>query len=177
MRFKSFNWKSLQKYTNPKSADDLNRFLEKLPQNAGQTVLIAAAIAWAMAAAGGIYTAIETQQLTELRESLKETEALKPSVPKIKNVGIDKAEIDSFVEKAKVSYKGLDIKVNGSTILITARDTRNFAEFREAIGHVQNGGNGWRVSLEKLCVGRECDKQYKLAASLKVNKVSVEKPS
>ncbi len=175
MSLKSFDIKTLQKYFSAQSADDLNRFLEKMPQNVGQTVLIAAAIAWGMAAAVGLYTAIQTQKLTELRAELKATEALKPSVPKIKNIAIPKKEVEKFVEHAKKSYRGIDIKSNGSTIIITARSTLNFAEFREAIGHVQNGGDGWRVSLEKLCVGRECDKQYKLAASLKVNKVSVEK--
>lgn len=177
MNFKSFDWSFLKKITNPQASADLNRFLEKLPQNAGQTVLIAAAIAWGMAAASGLYTALQVQKMTELRETLKATEALKPMVPSIKNVGIDKKDVDTFVAKAKESYKGLDIKANGSTIIITAKSTANFTEFREAIGHVQNGGNGWRVSLEKLCVGRECDKQFKLAASLKVNKVSVEKNS
>ena len=172
---KSFDWKSLNKYFTSKASDDLNRFLEKLPQNAGQTVLIAAAIAWGMAAAAGLFTAIQTQKMIELRAQLKETEALKPSVPTIKNVGIAKKDVENFVLKAKESYKGLDIKANGSSIIITGRTTRNFTEFRESIGHVQNGGNGWRVSLEKLCVGRECDKQSHLAASLKVNKVSVGK--
>lgn len=175
MDIKSFDWKSLQKYFGPKASDDLNRFLEKMPQHAGQTVLIAASIAWGMAAASGLFTALQTQQMTKLREELKEVTALKPAVPKIKNVGIAKKDVENFVNKAKESYKGLDIKANGSTIIITAKGTRNFTEFREAIGHVQNGGNGWRVSLEKLCVGRECDKRHKLAASLKVNKVSVEK--
>ena len=177
MKSNSFDWQKIQKYFSAQSADDLNKFLEKVPQNAGQTVLIAAGIAWAMAAAAGLYTAVETQRLTELRAELKETQALKPKVPKIKNVGIPKKELEAFVESAAKSYRGIDIKVNGSTIIITANSTSNFAEFREAIGHVQNGGDGWRVSLEKLCVGRECDKQHKLAVSLKVNKVSVENPS
>lgn len=175
MNLKSFDWKSLQKYFTAQSADDLNRFLEKMPQNVGQTVLIAAGIAWALAGASGLYTAIQTQQLTELRAELKATEALKPAVPEIKNIAIPKKEVEKFVESAKKSYRGIDIKANGSTIIITASSTLNFAEFREAIGHVQNGGAGWRVSLEKLCVGRECDKRFKLAASLKVNKVEVGK--
>lgn len=177
MSSKKFDWNSIQKYFSAQSTDDLNRFLEKMPQNAGQTVLIAAGIAWGMAATAGLYTAIQTQKLTELRAELKATEALKPSVPTIKNIAIPKNEVESFVEQAKKNYRGLDIKANGSTIIITAGSTVNFAEFREAIGHVQNGGDGWRVTLEKLCVGRECDRQYKLAASLKVNKVSVEKSS
>lgn len=176
MDLKSFDLQSLKRLTSSEASADLNRFLEKLPQHAGHSVLIAAAIAWGIAAMAGLFTAIQTQKMTELRAELKETQALKPAVPKIKNVGIAKKDVENFVAQAKESYKGLDIKANGSTIIITGRSTRNFTEFREAIGHVQNGGAGWRVSLEKLCVGRECDKQYKLAASLKVNKVSVETP-
>ena len=176
MDLKGLNLQNLKKYTDPKAADDLNRFLENLPQNAGRNVLIAAGIVWGLAAAVGLFTAVQTQKMTELRHELKETKALQPAVPTIKNVAIPKAEVEKFVNKAKESYRGIKLQANGSTIIITARGTGNFTEFREAIGHVQNGGSGWRVSLDKLCVGRECDKQYKLAASLKVNKVSVENP-
>lgn len=177
MDFKSFDIKKFEKYFSAKSSDDLNRFLEKLPHNAGKNVLIAAGVIWALAAGLGLYTSIQVQELTKVRAELKEVEALKPAVPTIKNVGISNDELKKFVEEAQKSYRGLDIKANGSTIIITASRTANFAEFREAIGHVQNGGDGWRVSLEKLCVGRDCDKSHKLAVSLKVNKVSVEKPS
>lgn len=176
MDFKSFNFKKYEKYFSAKSTDDLNRFLEKLPQHAGKNVLIAAGVIWAMAAALGLYTSIQAQELTKIRAELKETQALKPAVPTIKDIPISKAEVEKFVNEAKESYRGLDIKANGSTIVITSTRTSSFTEFREAIGHVQNGGDGWRVALEKLCVGRECDRNYKLAASLKVNKVSVEKP-
>ena len=177
MDFKSIDWKAfLNKLADPKSAGDLNSFLEKLPYHAGQTVLIAAGIAWAMAAVFGLYTTMQTQKLTELRAELKETQALKPNVPKIKNVPVKKAEIGKFLKKTEGLYRGLNIKQNNASVQITSVRTVNFTEFREAIGHIQNGGSGWRVTLEKLCVGRECGKQHKLGASLKINKVSVEKP-
>ena len=174
---KKFDWRSLQKYMDPKSSGDLNAFLEKLPQHAGQTVLIAAGIAWAMAGALGLYTSIQVKQLTEMRTELKEAQALTPIVPKISDVPIATGEVDAFIQKVKDSYTGLTFQVNGSTIVITSAQTSNFAKFREAIGHMQNGGSGWRVTLEKLCVGRECGDQAKLAVSLKVNKVSVENPA
>ncbi|MAZ76194.1 MAG: hypothetical protein CMH31_02715 [Micavibrio sp.] len=176
MDFKSFDFKSLKKLANPKAADDLNIFLEKLPQNAGKTVLIAAGVAWGAAAAIGLYTAVQMQGMIELRAQLKETKALKPAVPSIQEKPISKADVESFVKEASDIYRGIDIKANGSSVVITARSTANFTEFREALGHVQNGGQGWRVSLEKLCVGRECDKTYKLGATLKVNKVTVSEP-
>lgn len=174
MDLKSFDWRSLRKYADPRAAEDLNVFLENLPKNAGQTVLIAAGIAWASAAGLGLFTSIEAKSLIELRTELREAKALTPVVPKIKDDPVSKAEVEGFVAGARKVYKGLDMKVNGSTLLITSRQTSNFGEFREAIGHVQNGGNGWRVTLDKLCVGRECDKQYKLAVALKINKISVE---
>ncbi len=174
---KGFDASSLKRLMDPKSSGDLNAFLEKLPQNAGQTVLIAAGIAWAMAGALGLYTSIQTRQLTELRSELKKAEALTPIVPKISDVPIPTAELDAFVKKATQTYDGLNLSVSGSNIIITAGQTSYFARFREAIGHVQNGGAQWRVKLEKLCVGRECGDQHKLGISLKVNKVSVENPT
>lgn len=175
MDFKNFDIKKFEKYFSKKSSDDLNRFLENLPEKAGSNILIAAGVIWALAAGLGLYASIQTQELTKMREELRQTAALTPVVPKIQNKAIAKAEVDAFVESAKNSYRGLDIKANGSTIVITGSRTNGFTEFREALGHVQNGGDGWRVSLEKLCVGRECHRSHKLAASLKVNRVSVEK--
>lgn len=174
---KNFDWRSLQKYMDPKSSGDLNAFLEKLPQNAGQTVLVAAGIAWAMAGAMGLYASIQARQLTELRAELVKAEALTPIVPKISDVPIDPKEVENFVKKVTKAYEGLNISSNQSTIIITSGQTSNFAKFREAIGHMQNGGSGWRVSLDKLCVGRECGETDKLGISLKVNKVSVENPA
>lgn len=175
--FKQMDLTILKKLADPKAAGDLNAFLEKLPQNAGQTVLVAAGIAWAMAGALGLYTSIQVKQLSELRAELVKAEALQPTVPKISDVPIPAGEVEAFIKKVSESYKDLKLTVSGSTIVITSGRTSDFAKFREAIGHMQNGGSGWRVTLEKLCVGRECGQQDKLGVSLKVNKVSVENPA
>lgn len=166
----------MQKYLNPQAANDLNVFLERLPQAAGQTVLIAAGIAWAAAGMVGLYTSMEVHKLTELRGKLQETKALKPVVPMIKDVPVAQAEIQVFAQDMAKLYPGLSIKQEGSSIYVTSTSTANFAQFREAVGHVQNGGAGWRVSMEKFCVGRECLRD-KLAALLKISKVSVENPA
>ena len=173
--FKSFDWRSLQKFTSSQASADLNKFLEKLPQTAGQTLLIIAGIAWAAAGGMGLYTTVQLQKLTELRAAMQEAESLKPIVPVIKDVPVDKKEVADFVQKTSATYAGIDIKASGSSITISAKSTGQFAQFREAIGHVQNGGSGWRVNIDRLCVGRECDKQP-LGAALKINKVSVDKP-
>lgn len=172
----SFDVKKLQNLFSSTSSEDINRFLEKLPHNAGHTVLIAAGIVWALAAAGGLYTSIQLKELTELRGELKATKALKPIVPVIKNVGVPPKELERFVERAKASYRGIKITSQGSEIVIAGSNTSNFTEFREAISHVLNGGKGWKVSISKMCVGRECKASQKLTVSMKINKVSVEKP-
>ena len=81
----------------------------------------------------------------------------------------------NYVEKTNDVYKGLTIKAQGPSVIITAKSTGYFGQFREAIGHIQNGGSGWRVNIDRLCVGRECDRSS-LAAALKINKVSVKTP-
>ncbi|MBN8520938.1 MAG: hypothetical protein J0L77_03455 [Alphaproteobacteria bacterium] len=176
MDLKSLDLTFLKKLADPKLSGDLNAFLEKLPHNAGQTVLLAAGIAWAMAGALGLFTTIQVKQMTELRAKLKETQALKPTVPVIKDVAVDSAEVANFSKELKEIYKNLDITQSESSITITSNSTASFGQFREAVGHVQNGGVGWRVTLDKLCVGRECDNNQKLGAVLRVNKVSVESP-
>lgn len=172
---KSFDWRSLQKYANPQMSEDLNLFLEKLPHHVGQTMLVVAGVAWAAAGAIGLYTTVQMQKITELRLKLQEAEALKPIVPAIQDVAVNAKEVTEFVDKIKPIYGGLSIKANGAAILVTAENTSSFGQFREAMGHIQNGGSGWRVSIDRLCVGRECEKMP-LAAAIKINKVSVNKP-
>jgi hypothetical protein len=172
---KSFDWRVLKKVMDPKASADLNVFLEKLPQTAGQTVLIAAGIAWAGAAMLGLYTAVQTQELIKLRAELKSTEAMRPIVPTISDVPVSTGQIQSFAESMAATYRGLQIRPQGAGVFIMSPNTGNFGEFREAIGHVQNGGSGWRVSIERLCVGRECERE-KLAALLRINTVSVDTP-
>lgn len=173
-KLKNYDWRRLKKYTKPQAADDLNIFLEKMPQNAGQTMLIMAAVAWSAAGAVGLFTTVQMQKMTELRIALQEAQALKPSVPEIVNKPVNTADVREFVESIQKIYTGLEIKAAGATISLKAKNTNVFGQFREAVGHVQNGGKGWRVSVENLCVGRECER-HPLSATLKVNTVSVKR--
>lgn len=176
MDLKSFDWRSLKRFASPQAAGDLNVFLESLPQNAGQTALAAAGIAWACGAAIGLFATVQSQKMTEMREQLRDVSALRPAVPKIQDVPVDQASLKNFSDTLSATYPGLTIRQQGAAIFITSSNTANFGQFREAIGHVQNGGQGWRVNVEKLCVGRECSQSDKLAALLRINKVTVEKP-
>lgn len=174
---KSFDWRTLKKFASPQASEDLNKFLEKMPTNVGQTMLIIAASAWGVAGAAGLYATVQIQQLTELRAELEEAEALQPIVPRISDIPIPSNEVTAFVEKVKGIYRGIDIRASGSSVVLTAKSTADFGQWREAIGHVQNGGSGWRVNVDKLCVGRECGGSMPLAAALKINKVSVTNPN
>lgn len=171
-KIKNFDWRSLQKFTNAQAADDLNAFLEKLPQNAGQTMLMIAGVVWCAAGAAGLFTAVQLQKVTELRSELADAEALTPMVPHIAKSPVGSQAVNEFAESAKELYKGLEIKSSGANISITAKTTNAFGQFREAVGHVQNGGAGWRVDIEALCVGRECQNNP-ISANLKINTVSV----
>lgn len=176
MSFKSVNWSAVFKnLTSPKSTQDLNDFLERMPQTAGHTVLIAAGIAWASAAAIGLFTTVQIQNMTELRSQLMEAQALRPIVPTIRDVPVNPDDVKVFTEDLTRIYPDLVVRNSGGSLQVVARSTANFAQFREAVGHVQNGGSGWRVSVDRLCVGRECATD-KLAVLLKINKVSVDKP-
>lgn len=169
---KNFDWRVLKKLLDPSAAGDLNAFLEKLPHTAGNAPLIAAGIAWACACAIGLFTVMQLQTLTTLRAELQEAKALKPPVPQVSNVPVDKAAVDRFVKGATEIYRGIEIKSKGSSVVVTANTTAAFPEFREALGHVQNGGQGWRVNVDRLCVGRECS-NYQLGAELRISRVKV----
>lgn len=171
---KNYDWRSLQKYASPQAADDLNDFLEKLPQNAGQTMLIIAGVVWAAAGAIGLFTAVQLQTVAEIRIELEEAQALKPIVPQIVDKAVSPNRVKEFAENTQEIYQGLQLKASGPTIVINGKSLGSFGQFREAIAHVQNGGAGWRVSIDRLCVGRECER-YPLGAALKINTVSVKK--
>ena len=171
---KNYDWRSLQKFTNPQAADDLNDFLEKLPHNAGQTMQIIPGVVWAAAGAVGLFTAVQLQKVSEIRIELEEAQALKPIVPKIVDKAVSPKVVKDFADNTKEIYQGLEFKASGPTVVINGKSLGSFGQFREAIAHVQNGGTGWRVSIDRLCIGRECER-YPLGAALKINTVSVKK--
>lgn len=168
-----FDWRSLQKYTSPQAINDFNSFLEKMPQNTNKTLLIIAASVWAFAAVVGLYATVKMQEFSEVSLAREEAQALVPNVPVIKDKAVEAKMVAEFVDEMRKIYKGLEIQGNSANITIRAKSTAQYGEFREAIGHVQNGGSGWRVNVERLCVGKEC-LQYPLAAALKINQISVD---
>lgn len=167
-----FDWRSLQKYTSPQASEDLNRFLEQMPQNVGQTMLIIAAITWCAAGAAGLYASIQMKAMTELRGELEAAQALQPSVPILSRKPVQDKALASLAEYLAEVYKGLNIKTTKNEITIASKTASNFGQFREVMSHIQNGGDGWKINIKELCVGRECKKNT-LYAVLQINKVSV----
>ena len=176
MSSKSFDWKSLQKYLNPEAANDFSRFMDTVPVHAGKGVLIAAGIAWAAVAAIGFFAVLQTKEITELRATLSESEAVKPLVPVLTLEPVAGPELTKIVERFKAVYPTLNTTTNAGTLSIQSKQTADFAQFREAIGHVVNGGRGWKIDINSLCVGREC-KDGGLNAVLKVQKLKIDKPA
>ncbi len=171
---KKFDFKTISKYTSAKAMGDFNHFLEKLPQNVNKSLLIIVGVIWGVAGALGLFTVVKMQEYAKISEERDVAQALLPVVPEIEERQVSAARIKDFVEELQETYKGLEIKGNSANISIAAKSTASFGEFREAIGHVQNGGQGWRVNVDKLCVGRDCV-QYPLRASLRISTVSVQK--
>ncbi len=176
MSFGAFDWKSLQKYLTPQAADDLTRFMDDLPVFAGRSALIAAGIAWAAAAALGLFTVVQTKNLTEMRASLQTSNAVKPLVPSISATPVGRDEVTPLIDRYKAAYPDLSVTAIGNDLAIRSKQTSYYTEFRDALGHTVNGGKGWKVSIESLCVGREC-KQGGLDALIKIQKLKIDKPS
>ena len=176
MASKSFDIRSLGKYLSGQSADDLNRFMERIPQHAGNTVLVAAGIAWAAVAALGLFSMLQTQKLTELRGQLQASESLKPIVPVITMAPASPEEVKAFSDKAKDLYPGLVVSANANILTIQSKDTSSYAQFREILGHVVGaGGSGWKVGVNSICVGRECATNA-IEATLRIEKITIDKP-
>jgi len=169
---KSFDWKSLQGKLSSQSANDFNHFLEKLPINTSKPILIIIGVVWAAAAAMGLYATVQAQSLTKFRVELADAKATQPTIPQVKNVQINKKEIETFVTAMSKIYKGLTVKAGNASITIQGDSTKKFGQFREAIGHVQNGDLQWRVSVNEMCMGRECGK-VPLMVSLKIARVDI----
>lgn len=172
--FKNVDYKKLTRLLNPRVYNNLDTFIEALPQNTSKATLIIAAAVWLCAGALGLFATVKMQEVSQLSVDRREAKALLPAVPAIQDKPVRAKEVMAFVDELQKTYKGLEIKGSSSKIIVAARSTAMFGQFREAIGHIQNGGLGWRVNVDKLCVGKECAPNP-LAASLKINKVSIEK--
>lgn len=175
--------KIYKQLTSPKAANDLIHFFEQLPTKVGTTVIALAGITWIVAGVAVLYGTMQSARIADIRQEYEKVEAMTPPVPKVQNVSVDKESIAAFVAKASDEYKdtGVTIKESGGKISIEGSTGKQYGVFREAVGHIQNGGAGWRVSVEELCVGRGCANRARgskafLSGLFAVSRVNIEMP-
>jgi hypothetical protein len=170
-----FDLNSLNKYMSPQAMGDLNKLLEEMPIRAGYGVLIAAAVVWLFAGLAVVYATTVAKDVAEIRAELVKSEALQPVVPNLVEEPVPDAEIVKFTERTDPLYKNVSLAANGGVITVQSNSGRYFGAFREAINHAYNGGQGWRLALQSLCVGRECEKGVFLKGEFKVNRLRVQR--
>lgn len=168
------DFRSFKKYLAPHAAEDFNAFLEKMPQNVGKSALILAGMIWFMVACLGMFCVVQMKSLTDFRMEMSKTEAIKPMIPTIKTEAIDQKVLKAIIDDFKTVYPDLNFSLGNGNLLIQSKSTSNYAEFREVMGHIVNMGAGWKITVESLCVGREC-KQNALDAKLKIQKLKIDK--
>jgi hypothetical protein len=162
----------VNKYLSPQGMNDLNRFLEEFPARAGYGVLIAGGIVWLIAGLGIVYATTLAKNVSDIRTELIKTEALKPVVPTISTQAVSSDEIANFAARTNPLYKDINITSIRDTINVASSSGRYFGAFRESINHAYNGGTRWRLAIDYLCVGRECQNGF-LQGSFKVNTLSI----
>lgn len=170
------DWSSLQRYTSPQAMKDLDAFLDALPLNVGYNALIAAGIAWAVAGAAVLFASTEVGKVSELRAEMMKVEALQPPIPVLEYIPVGKDGIERVSKKITESYKGISVATGApGKATVTAQDTDFFPQFLASISMIENAGKNWKVSLDRMCVGRDCTGS-KLSADLKIEAVKVGAP-
>ena len=171
-KVQNYDWRSLKRFTSAQASNDFNAFMDKLPQNVGQTMIAFVSAAWIFAGGAGLYTMVQLQTLTELRAELVDTNSVRPAVPELVMKPLRGQGIKDITDRMSEIYKDLDIQSSGGSITIAAASTAQYGSFREAIGYVQSTGKNIRADIETLCVGRECERKP-LSVTLKLNKIDV----
>lgn len=171
-----FDWRKAQKILSPQAVKDLDRFLDNLPKRAGNLGLIAAGVIWMIAGLSILFAYTKSVQLHEIQTQLSEAEALKPTVPRLSHVSVNKAQLEQYVQKIRKSYSniGIELQKNG-LIKIRASSTAQYPEWRAVIDSFAYGGRSWKVKFEKMCVGRECS-PVPLYAEVKIETIDVTIP-
>lgn len=161
---------NFKKYTSPQAVKDFDAFLDAMPLNVGYNALIAAGLAWMLAGTAVWFASMETEKVSKLHTDLMEVEALRPPVPILIYSPVSTEVLLPLTKKIMDTYKGINIAVTGGDVNITATDTDYFPQFLAAISYLQRGGKNWKVRINTLCAGRECQGN-RLQASLKVEMV------
>ena len=157
MALKDFNMNTFKRYTNPQAIKDLDKFLDKLPGVVGVNTLILVAITWVLAGGAILFASIESGEAAELRAKLVEVESLRPPVPTISLVPLEKTSLEAYIDKIERIdlYPVLNFSATNGSLTISGSDSA-FTAMTYAIGHIQGGGRNWHVDLDTMCIGAEC---------------------
>ena len=163
-----FDWRKLRRFTNAQALSDLDGFLDKLPQRAGQIALVAVSIMWVAAAGSVLLATSKSQELKSLQEEIAAQTALTPIVPKITTKPVSEVVIQDFIGQMRKTFPQVQISGGRNNELeIKAASTRQFSAWRTVIDNLTYAGQGNRLELKSLCVGRECSgTELQLKASL-----------
>lgn len=167
---------TLKRYLSPHAYKDLDTFVEQLPMRAGHGIIIAGVAAWLAAGLAITYVTMQANHVMALRADILKAEALKPSVPVINRAPVALTEIEAFTKKLASLYPQISVSYNGNKINLRGPLTDKYGAFREAAGHAFNGGKGWRMSVDSMCVGRECE-GAQLDGTFSVYRLQVDKPT
>lgn len=169
-----FDLNSLNKYLSPQGLGDLNKFIEEMPMRAGYAACVVAGVVWFIAGLGIVYATTVAKDVAEIRAELVKSEALKPVVPQIQQTAVNANDIKQFVDRVNPLYRDVEITASNNVITFKSNSGRYFGAFREAVNHAYNGGQGWRLSLQSICVGRECKSGF-LSGQFAVNRLTVQR--
>lgn len=174
MDFKNFDASKLKRLMDPNAAKDLDKFLDNLPTTVGYNALIAAGFTWLLAAGAVLFAMTEASKVAELRTELLQVESLQPPVPVIEFVPVNKTQLESFIESVERInlYPVLTFRVTGDGKLEISSKAEEFTAMTYAIGHVQGGGKNWKVEVDSMCIGPECQSGT-LRADLKITTIKV----
>jgi hypothetical protein len=171
---KEFDWRRLQRLTDPQSMKDLDQFLDNLPVRAGKNALIIAVVMWVLAACGIFLLFHNTLSLREIQKQLSIAEGTRITVPQMAYNPVSPALLRPLVDKLKKIYPSLTIdNQNGNIVTIKGMTTRDFPLWRAALGDLAYGGPGWKLNVQKFCTGHGC-KEAPLVASVMVQDVNIQ---
>lgn len=171
-----FDSAALKRLMSPHAYKNLDAFVEQIPLRAGYAAVAAGAASLVLACLSITYVVIQANNIMSLRADILKAEALKPTVPVITKVPVADTEIQAFSKRIKEFYTQLDVVSSGSRVELRSSQVDRYGAFREAVGHLFNGGKGWRIGIESLCVGRECKNKIPLQGAFSVHTLRVDKP-
>jgi hypothetical protein len=172
------NAETIKRLMSPNAYKNLDVFLEQMPLRAGYAGLIAGVACLLLACVSVMYVVVQAGKLMHLRADILKAEALKPTVPVIAKSPVADEDIAAFIKKMTEFYPQLRFTAPADgNIEIRAKTTDKYGAFREAVGHVFNGGKGWRIDIKSMCVGRECkNNNDAVYGAFKIHRLRVDKP-